>query len=95
MIDIYIKKPEVVRAVRLDPTAESMDECRAFIQGPKVLKVNFYSDIGILIELLDMNLRLDLGEYIVKDSKGEFEILSDEKFDTLYTKVVTGEFKEE
>ena len=94
-MDIYIKKPEVVRAVRLDSTADSMDECREFIKGTKVLRVNFYSDVGILIELLDMNLRLNFGEYIVKDFRGEFEVLSEQSFNTLYTKVVTGEFKKE
>ena len=94
MTNIYIKKPEVVRAVRLEQTADSMGECFAFISGPKVHRVTVDADIGILIELLDKNWHLHFGEYIVKDTRGEFSVLTSAKFEDRYTKVVTGEFKE-
>ena len=86
MIDIYLRKPEVVRAVRLDPTAESIDECVAFVTGVKTRNVSVDSKHGIRIEMFGLILNVEYGEYIVNYFDGEFRVLSADVFDALYNK---------
>lgn len=92
MIEAYIKNSEFVRAIRLDPTDESINECVGFVAPGAVTKVTVDFNTGIEIVANVENclvMDVDYGDYIVKNSKDEFTVLSGEIFEARYTKVTT------
>ena len=90
MIDTYIKKAEFVRAVRLDPNSNSIDECVAFVVGAKVRHVEVNFDWGIKIETLSTTMNATYGTYIVKDANENFHVFSSEAFNACYIKLDAG-----
>ena len=92
MINTYLKKPEVVRAIQLEDTADSPTECVLFILGAGIPggKFNRHS-WGVRIVYPNGVLCADFGDYIVRTSLGNFLVFSKAEFESEYTKVVVGD----
>lgn len=62
----YRKKPVVIEAIQVGPM--SIDACVEFCQG----KMKSHPLAGCVIETLEGNMTVNIGDYIIKGVKGEF-----------------------
>ncbi|HEM3474055.1 TPA: hypothetical protein U1B24_000695 [Streptococcus suis] len=73
----YKKKPVVIEAIRF--TGSNYKEIRDFIG-----KDTFYSDLCIAIPTLEGIKVATIGDYIIKDARGEFYLCNQKIFDETY-----------
>lgn len=71
MIKQYRKRPVTVRAVKW--TGDNFDEIREFVKGqPLTLYKNDFGFIRLLIETLEGDMHVEVGDYIIQGVHGEY-----------------------
>lgn len=71
MIKQYRKRPVTVRAVKW--TGDNFDEIREFVKGqPLTLYKNDFGFIRLLIETLEGDMYVEVGDYIIQGVHGEY-----------------------
>lgn len=77
----YRKKPMVIEAIQVGPM--SIDACVEFCQG----KMKSHPLAGCVIETLEGNMTVNIGDYIIKGVKGEFYPCKADIFAATYDEV--------
>lgn len=76
----YRKKPVVIEAVKFD--GDNVPEIKAFV-GNKC----YVGDDEMLIRTLEGEMRVSLGDYVIKGVQGEFYPCKPDIFEATYEKV--------
>lgn len=90
MIRKYIKKPEIIEAIRYDGT--NLEEINEFTKDDSTIasiekQSDKYLDISreyLYLQSTRGNVRIYIGDYITKDILGETKVFTGDHFEALY-----------
>ena len=85
MIKKYVKKPITIEAIQW--TGFNLSEVREFTKVDKVRLIRNSSLYAIAIPTLDDNITASPGDYIIKDTNGEFYRCEPDIFNSTYDEV--------
>jgi len=80
----YRKKPVLIEAWIWDESKETFDKIGCEFSGYSGKKNNLLLMFNLRIKINNGSMRVDRGDYIIKDEKGEFSVCKPDIFKSTY-----------